>query len=96
MSRSDIELPLAMWRGMRGEMSYIDQKCKRFEKDGSSSKSPRLERDDLQHLLSALNGNQRPSNKELDWFLSRGTLRVTFHYSCMRAKAVRVCLISVY
>lgn len=69
--KSDLVVPLAMWRGLQHELQMIDAKFDQL--DMLDEKRPGLTRRELRSLLTDLNDGVRPSRKELDWVFSTGS-----------------------
>jgi Ca2+-binding EF-hand superfamily protein len=69
--KSDLVVPLAMWRGLQHELQMIDAKFDQL--DMLDEKRPGLTRRELRSLLTDLNDGVRPSKTELDWVFSTGS-----------------------
>eukprot|EP01043_Picozoa_sp_COSAG02_P020826 COSAG02_NODE_1037_length_15050_cov_93.060665_2_plen_885_part_00 len=68
--KSDLVVPLAMWRGLQHELQMIDAKFDQL--DMLNKNRPGLTRRELRSLLTDLNDGVRPSRAELDWVFSTG------------------------
>eukprot|EP01046_Picozoa_sp_COSAG06_P021957 COSAG06_NODE_1676_length_8740_cov_49.476334_2_plen_817_part_00 len=69
--KSDLVVPLAMWRGLQHELQMIDAQFDQL--DMPDEKCPGLTRREVRSLLTDLNDGVRPSRKELDWVFSTGS-----------------------
>lgn len=69
IERADVEVALAMWRGLQVEMEYIEKRFSHYDTNGSGQ----LEREQVRALLTDLNGGGMvPSDEELEWVMKIG------------------------
>lgn len=75
--KSELIVPLAMWRGLQHELQMIDAKFEQM--DTLDQKRPGLTRRELRSLLTELNDGIRPTRAELDWVFATGRGSNTQH-----------------
>jgi hypothetical protein len=105
VAKLDVMEPLAMWRGLNGQVHFIETHFKEYDADCSHT----LHRVELERLLTDINGGTAPDEEEVSWVLSfatttgnadggigmtelRAAVAVWFHHvSPIRVKAKRGC-----